>query len=194
VRWRRQNCECRKISADHRNFVAAIESGTLITVFVDLVGKILVISDSESHAREKFGNAREQAHATYLVLFCLRQQSLDQTAAAAITLAGGIDGNRTNLRQVHAVQVKSAASDDASIMLEDNKVADVLADFRQRARQEGTIAGVGRDESVNLFGIGKNRLTRAHGSPRAATQRFFLPWVGTCILTPHFRATPHPGL
>ncbi len=79
----------------------------------------------------------------------------------------GIDGNRTNLSQVHAIEVKSTASDDAFFLLQDDKVAHVFADFRQRARQKRAVAGVGRDESVNLLGIGKDRFTRAHGPPCA---------------------------
>src|SRR5208282_6570407 len=154
------------------NFIAAIKPGALIAVFVDLIGKILVRSSSESHAREKFGNASEQAHAGDFVLFRLRQKSLDQASAAPAALAGGIDSDRTNLGQVHAIEVQSAASDDAAIMLEDDKVADVLADLRERARQQRAVAGVRRDERMNLLGIGKDRVTRAHGPPCAAAKRF----------------------
>src|SRR5208337_5563106 len=117
---------------------------------MDFVGKILVSGGRESHAREELRNAREQAHAGDIVFFRLRQKSLDQAPAATAALAGGIDGNGTNLGQVHAIEVKSAAADDAPVMLEDDKVADVLADFRQRARQQSAIAGVGRDERMNL--------------------------------------------
>ena len=132
---------------------------------MDFVGKILVSGDSESQAREKFWNACEQAHAGDFVLFRLRQKSLDQASAATGALARGIDGNRTNLGEVHAIEVESAASDDAFVMLQHDKVADVFADLRQRARQERAVAGVGRDESVNLLGIGEDRFTRAHGPP-----------------------------
>jgi hypothetical protein len=136
-----------------------------------------VIGDRKSHAREKFGNAREQAHAVDFVFLRLRQKSFDQAPAAAAALARGIDGNRTNLGQMHAVEVESAAADDASVMLEDDKVADVLADLRQRARQQSAIARIGGDESVNLLGIGKNRFTRAHGPPCGAAAFSFFGFV-----------------
>src|SRR5208282_215944 len=170
-RWR-QDGKRGQISADHRHLVALIKPGALVAVFVDLVGKILMSSDRESHAREKFWNASEQANAGDSVFFRLRQKSLDQASAAATALARGIDGNRTNFSQMHAIEVESAASDDAPIMLEDDKVADVLADLRQRAWQQCAVARIGRDESVNLLGIGKDRVTRAHGSPCAAPKRF----------------------
>src|ERR1019366_1800955 len=162
------------------------------TVFVDLVGKILVRGESESHAREKFRNAREQAHAGHLVFFRLRKKSLDQAPAAAAALARGIDGDRTNLGEVQAIEVKSAASDDASFMLEDNKVADVLADLRERARQERAVTGVGGDECVNLLGIGQDRFTRAHRPPCAAPGRSFLSRARVFAGTLHFYATPRP--
>ena len=88
-----------------------------MTIFMDFIGQILVLGGRESHARKKFRNASEQAHAGNFVLFRLRQKSLDQAPAAAVALARGIDGNRANLGQVHAIQVESAASDDASVML-----------------------------------------------------------------------------
>ncbi len=110
--------------------------------------------DSESEAREKFGDAREQADAGDLVLFRLRQKPLDQASAATVALARRINSNRTNLGQVHAIEVESTASDDAPVILKHDKVADVLADLRQRARQQRAVAGVSRDESVNLLGIG----------------------------------------
>src|SRR5216684_4992824 len=124
--------------------------------------------DSESQAREEFWNASEQAHAGNSVFFRLRQKRLDQASAATVALARGIDGNRTNLGQVHPIEVKRTTSDDASVILKHNKVADVLTDLRQRARQESAVAGVGRDESVNLLSVGQDRVTRAHGFPCSA--------------------------
>src|SRR6266853_763184 len=143
-RWR-QDCKCRRIATNHCDFIAAIEPRTLITIFVDLVGKILMVSGGESQTREEFRNSGEQAYATDFVLFRLRQQSLDQTPTAAAALAGRIDGNGTNLGKMHTVEMKGAASDDAVVLLEHDKVAHVLADLRQRARQQSAVAGVGRD-------------------------------------------------
>src|SRR4029077_7332946 len=93
VFWRRHDRERGWIPGDHRGFVAAIEPGTLITVFMNLVGKILMISVSESQTREKFRNASEQTDAADFVLFRLRKQRLHQPSAAAVALARGIDGN-----------------------------------------------------------------------------------------------------
>src|ERR1700719_34468 len=98
-RWR-QNRKCRRVATKHCDFVAAIEPRTLITIFVDLVGKILMISGGESQPREKLRDAGEQAYATDFVFFRLRQQSLDQTPPAAAALPGRVDGDGTNLGEM----------------------------------------------------------------------------------------------
>src|SRR5260370_971250 len=162
------HCERGRLPPDHRHFVAAIQSGALITVLMNLVGKILMSGDSESQAREEFWNASEQTDASDSVLFRLSKKRLDQASAATVALTGRIDGNRTNFGQVHAIEVKRAASDNASVVLKHDEIADVLADLRQRARQQSAVAGVGRDESVNLFGIWQDSFTRAHELPCAA--------------------------
>src|SRR5260370_41600689 len=129
--------------------------------------------DRESQARERFWNTSKQADTADSVLFRLRQKRLDQASAATVALARRINRNRTNLGQVHAIEVKRAASDNASVVLKHDEIADVLADLRQRARQQSAVAGVGRDESVNLFGIWQDSFTRAHELPCAAAGRGF---------------------
>src|ERR1700678_233129 len=180
VLWGRQDRKRRRFSADHRNFVAAIQSWALITVFMNLVGKVLMIRGNESHTCEKLGNASEQANTAYLVFFGLRQQSFDQQPAATIALARRINGDRTDLGQVYAVEMQSTASDDSSLILQNNEVTDILADLRQRPRQQSSIPGVGRDQGVNLLRIRQHRFTRAHESPCPAKQ------------TPRASARPHP--
>src|SRR5580658_4035823 len=104
---------------------------------------------------------------------------------------------------MQAVEVERAAADDAAFMLKDDKVADIFADLGQRARQQSAVAGVGRDQSMELFGIGKNRITGAHGTPwTAAGERTcfpfpcfcfclcFCPWVGSATGTVDWSATP----
>src|ERR1700733_353717 len=169
---RRENRESGRLPADHRHFVAAIQPWALVTVLVNLIRKILVIGERETHAPKEFRNSREQAHATDLMFLGLRQQRLDQSPSPAPTLALGIDGDGTNLGQVYAIKMKRAASNDAPILLKHDKVADVLADLGQRARQQRAVARVGRDQRVNLLGVGKNRFTRAHQPlSRAASRR-----------------------
>jgi hypothetical protein len=135
---------------------------------MNFIGEILVIGDRESHSREKFWNAGEQTDTRNFVLLSLRHQSLDQTPATTVALAPRIDGDGTNLRQMRTVKVKSAASDNLIVALKHNKVTHVLADFRQGPGQKSAVAGICPDQSVNLLGVWQNRLTHAHGFPRAA--------------------------
>src|SRR5580692_3888012 len=130
------------------------------------------------------------------MFFRLRQKSLNQTPAPSITLARRVDSNRTNLCQMHAIEVESAASNNSSVMLQHDKIAHVLADLGQRARQQSAVAGVSRDESVNLLRIGQDRFTRAHGSPhRARKLTSSLSWICpcACFRTRNAYATPHPA-
>src|SRR5215469_6765105 len=74
------------------------------------------------------------------------------------------------------VKMERAASDDLSLVLEYDKITDVFADLRQRARQKRSVVGVAPDQIVNILCIRKNCLTRVHVSPREATRfSFWLP-------------------
>src|SRR5579862_9698326 len=64
------------------------------------------------------------------------------------------------------------ASNDPPFVLEHHKIPHILANFRQRARQQSPIARVSRNQFVNLLGIRQTRLTRAHALPPAAPQSF----------------------
>src|SRR5215467_2940047 len=110
-----KNGESRQLAADHRHFVAAVEARTLVAVFVNFVGQVAMLRDGESHAREEIGDAREQAHAGDLVLLRLREQRFHQHFAAAAALLCRIDGDGTDFRQVHSVEMQRAAANDSLI-------------------------------------------------------------------------------
>ena len=85
----------------------------------------------KSQARKEFWNPSEQAHASDFVFGCLREKRLHQATSASATLAGGINRNRANFGKVGPVEMESAATDDATVVLQHNKIAHVLADFGQ---------------------------------------------------------------
>ena len=87
----------------------------------------------------------------------------------------------------------SAATDNPVVILQHDKVAHVFADLRQRAGQQGAVAGVGRDECMNLLRIGQNRFTRAHGFLCALAKGFFLLSPILISLFLHGCAMPRPG-
>ena len=63
--------------------------------------------------------------------------------------------------------MERAAADDVAVIFEHDEIAHVLADFGEGARQQGSVAGVGRDQFVDLLGVGQKGFTRAHGRPPA---------------------------
>src|SRR5437868_8113329 len=143
---------------------------TSVAVLVDLVRKILPLSDRKSLPSEEIRFAGEQANASHAMALGLGQQGFHQTSAAAFALSPGSDGDRSDLGQVRAIQVQRPTADDAPVIFEDHEIADVLANLRQGTRQQRAVAGVSRNQIVNLLCVGENCFTRAHGPPREATR------------------------
>src|SRR5437868_10183156 len=64
----RQNGELGDLTADHGDFVAALETRTLAAVFINFVGKILAVCEGESHSVKEFRNTSKEADATDTLL------------------------------------------------------------------------------------------------------------------------------
>src|SRR6202034_2913722 len=138
---------------------------TSMAVFVDLVGKIFALRHRESLTREEIGFASEQANAIHTVTLRLGQQLFHQPSTTALALSPGSDRDRSNLGQVRAIEMQRATADDAPVIFEHHEVSDVLANLRQSARQQRAVAGISRNQVVDLLCVGQNRFTRAHGPP-----------------------------
>ena len=85
---------------------------------------------------EKFRDSGKQADRADVVLAGLRQQRLHQKLATSRTLTGGIDSDRSDLRQVRPVEVKGAATDNIAAMFQHNEVAHILANLGEGSRQQ----------------------------------------------------------
>src|SRR5436305_757473 len=96
-----------------------------VTVFINLVRKVLALGDGESLARKKIRLAREQADAVNAVTLRLGHQRLHQPSAAASPLSRWRNGDGANFRQMRPIKVQCSAADDAALVLEHHKVADV---------------------------------------------------------------------
>src|SRR6266496_6413708 len=86
VRRFRENCELGQIPAHHRYFIAAMKSRTCMTVFINLVWKVLALRDRESLPPKEIRLAREQADAVHLMPLRLGQQRFHQTPPTAFAL------------------------------------------------------------------------------------------------------------
>src|ERR1039458_615049 len=65
------------------------------------------------------------------------------------------------------------ASNDAPFIFQNHKVSYVLANLRQRSRQQSAVARIGGDQFVDVLGIRQNSFTRAHEPPRAGIRSSF---------------------
>src|SRR5215831_8767851 len=117
-----------------------MESRTRVAVFVDLIRQVLALSYGEALAPEEVRLAREQANAIDPMPLCLGHQRLHELASTPASLCPGCHRDRANLGQMSPVEMQRTASDNAAIVFEDHEVPHVLADLRQRARQQCAVA------------------------------------------------------
>src|SRR5690348_8079706 len=103
--------------------------------------------------RKKVRDAGEETDAAYVVPLRFREKSFYQLAAGAQTFSFRNHRDRANLRQVHAVKVQRAATDNLSIMLNHNEVTHVFAEFCHGAGQERAITRVRPDDGMDLLYI-----------------------------------------
>jgi hypothetical protein len=59
---------------------------------------------------------------------------------------------------MRSVEVQCPAANDLPGVLENDEIANILADLRQSARQQRAIPGICGDELVNLLRVGKKLL------------------------------------
>jgi hypothetical protein len=148
-----KNCELRQPAPHHRHLVATMEARAHVTVFVDLVGKVLTLGDRKSLRRKKLRFARKQTDAIHVVAFRLGHQSFYEFASAALALSRGRNGDRTNFGEVRAVKMKRTTTDNLARILEHYKISHVLANLRERARQQGAVTRIRRDQIMNVPSI-----------------------------------------
>src|SRR5580704_14767021 len=121
-----------------------MESWANMAVFVNLVREILALRHRETLPRKKLRTAREQANAADPVFIRFGHQCFHQESAASLALRPRSHGDGANFCQMCAIQMQRAAAENAAIQFEHHEVSDVLADLRQRARQQRAVAGISR--------------------------------------------------
>src|ERR1700675_755353 len=146
VRRLRKDSECWKLSSHHGNFITAVEPGTHVAVFVDLVRKIFASRHLESLARKKFRRPREQANAIHPMPLSFGHQSFHQPAPPTLTLRPRSHSDRPNLSEMRAIKVQSSTSNDAAFVFETHEVSYVFANLRQRARQQSAVTRIRGDQ------------------------------------------------
>jgi len=155
-----EDSDIRQWAADHGDFVAGIEARAGLAVLVDFVGHGVAFCFAKAIVLEKCGDAGEEADAHDAVVFGFVDEVLEDTAAGAEAFGLGLHDDGTNFGEVWAVEMERAATEEVRIGLAifreffgDGEVADVLAELRVGAAEEGAIAGERIDEVEDVAGI-----------------------------------------
>ncbi len=110
--------------------------------------------DTKVEVLEECGDAGEETDALDVAGFGLIEKGADEQAAGSLSLVVGSDRDRTDLRQVLAVDVESGTTDELTRGgFDDGKGADVRADFRVAPREQGAVVGEVVDELVDRAGV-----------------------------------------
>src|SRR5579859_984331 len=95
----------------HRDFVAVLDAGADLAVFVDLVRQCgTIFDDEEARVGEELRKAGEEADAADTVLLGLFEQRLQEVVPAAAALPLGADDYGADLRQMRPIEVERAAA------------------------------------------------------------------------------------
>ena len=120
--------------------------------------------DMKVEVLEERGDAGEETDALDVACFGLLEKGADEQAAGSVSLVVGSDRDRTDFRQVGAVDVEGGTADELTRGgFDDGKGADVRADFRVAPGEQGAVVGEVVDELVDGAGVLQQRLARAHG-------------------------------
>jgi len=114
----------------------------------------LTWGDAKVEVLEERGDAGEEADTLDSIGFGLIEEGADKQAAGSVPLIVGPDSDRTDFRQVVAVDVKGGTTDElARGGFDDGEGADVRADFRVAPGEQGAVVGEGVDELVDGAGV-----------------------------------------
>ena len=106
--------------------------------------------DVKVEVLEECGNAGEEADALDSTCFGSIEECADEQAAGSLPFVVGPDSDRTDFRQVVAVDVEGGTTDElARGGFDDGEGADIRADFRVAPGEQGAVVGEGVDEVVD---------------------------------------------
>ena len=129
-----------------------------MAVFINLIWQVLALRGCETEASEEFRSPSEQARASDPMLSRLGQQRFHQMPTPTFALLRRRNRDGADLRQMRAIEMKRAAADNQTAVFQDDEIAYVLADLGQGSRQQGPVASVGRDQSMDPRSVRQDSL------------------------------------
>jgi hypothetical protein len=149
-----QSVGLRELTEHHRDFVACVAPGTTNAILRHLVGQGIVVGDAEIEMFEEGGNACEQADALDAAGLGLMEKGADEKAACSTPFGFRVNDDGANLREVLTVDMECSAADE--LMgggFDDGEGADVGADLRIGAAEQGTVGGEAVDQLMDIAGV-----------------------------------------
>jgi hypothetical protein len=141
-------------AADHGDFVAGVEAGAGLAVFVDLVGEGSAVGDPEAEVEEEIWDAGEEADGLDTLVFGFFEKRAEEFAAGTLAFGFGLDDDGADFGEMGSVEVEgSAAEEDTGFRLGDLEVADILADFCVVAAEQSAVSGEGVHELEDIHGV-----------------------------------------
>ena len=106
--------------------------------------------DAKVEVLEECGDAGEEADALDSTGFGSIEEGADEQAASPVPFVVRPDSDRTDFRQVGAVDVEGGTTDElVRGGFDDGEGADIRADFRVAPGEQGAVVGEGVDEVVD---------------------------------------------
>ena len=135
-----------EFSDGHGNFVAVVTPGTVDAVLQRFVRKSLLFDKAKVKVFEESRDAREETDTFDAAGFGMIEDGFYEQTAGSMSLGVGVDDDGAEFGKVLAVDVESGTADElVRSCFNDGECADVRADLRVTARQQGAVVGEGVD-------------------------------------------------
>ena len=148
------------LAFDHSDFVAIGEPRARDTVLVDFVGQLFATRDFEAKVAEEAGRPRKEADAANAMATGFVLKRFDERSADAVTFVLGPDGDRANLGEVSAVQMKSPAANDSVTVVGHHKVANIFRKLRHTASQQRARIRIRLDNGMDAVDVWEKGIPR----------------------------------
>jgi hypothetical protein len=154
-----------KLAYGHCDLVAGVAASAVHAVLDDFVAEGEAFGEMKVKVLEEGWDAGEETDALDAAGFGLVEEGADEEATGAVAFGLGMNGDGADLGEVLAVDVEGCAAEELmGVGFDDGEGADVGADLRVGATEEGAVVAEAFDELVDGVGVAQLRATGVHGA------------------------------
>jgi hypothetical protein len=160
----RQTLGLWELSDGHCCLIAGVAASAVHAVLDDFVAEGQAFGEMKVKVLEEGWDAGEEADTFDAAGFGLLEEGVDEETAGAVTFSLGTNGDGADLGEVLAVDVEGCAAEElVGVGFDDGEGADVGADLRVGAAEEGAVVAEALDQLMDGVGILQLCSTSAHG-------------------------------